>query len=184
MSTTTLVLVIAPLLTVILLVWFLARIVVSPADAGRPARQIDGEIEFAPNKRSIVATPVFVGFLVYLGVAMFMSHLPSLVGVFGAGFWLILAALILTTFPATLFASDEGLKQTFWLGKTRRIAWKDVSQVIYDENKHRLTIKGQGRTKVVHTRQLPSRSRLIEELEKHCEDKVPAELRKTAVSAA
>ncbi len=179
-----LILAIAPLMTIVLLVWFLARVIVSPADAGRPARQIDGEVEFAPNKSSIVATPVFVGFLVYLGVTMFMSHLPSFVGIFGAGFWLLLAALILMTFPATLFANEEGLKQRFWLGKTRLVAWKDVSHVVYDENKHRLTIKGKGRTKVVHTRQLPDRSRLIEELEKHCEDKVPTELRKTAASVA
>jgi|SRR5579871_2226763 len=178
-----LILAIAPLLTIVLLVWFLARIIVSPADAGRTARQVDGDIEFAPNKRSIVATPVFVGFLVYLGVMMFMSHLPSFVGIFGAGFWLLLAALILMTFPARLFLNNEGLKQTFWLGKTRRVGWKDVSQVLYEEKKHRLTIKGQGGTKVAHTRQLPDRARLIEELEKHCEDKVPAELRKTEVSA-
>ncbi len=181
---TNVILVIVPMLGMIVLVWVLARLIVSPADAGRPARQAEGEIEFAPNKRSIVAAPIFVGFLVYLGVTMLISSLPSFLGIFGAGFWILLAALILMTYPARIFAGDQGLRQTYWLGKTRRIAWKDVSQVIYDENKHRLTIKGQGRTKITHTRQLPDRARLIAELEKNCADKVPAELRKTAVTTA
>ncbi len=173
-----------PTVGMIVLVWVLARLVVSPADAGRPARQVDGELEFAPNKRSLVAAPIFVGFLVYLGVTMFLSNLPSFVGVFGAGFWVLLGMLILVTFPARVLAGNEGLKQTYWLGKTRRIGWSDVSQVVYDENKNRLTIKGQRGAKIVHTRQLPDRSRLIAELEKHCEDKVPPELRKTTATTA
>ncbi|MGB6194123.1 MAG: hypothetical protein WBF42_16780 [Terracidiphilus sp.] len=178
------ILVIVPMLGMIVLVWVLARLIVSPADAGRSVNQAGGEIEFAPNKRGIVAAPVFVGFLVYLGVTMLISSLPSFLNIFGGAFWMLLAVLILMTYPARIFAGDQGLRQTYWLGKTRRIAWKDVSQVIYDENKHRLTIKGQGGTKIIHTRQLPDRARLVAELEKHCEDKVPAELRKTTATTA
>lgn len=173
-----------PMVGMIVLVWALARIVVGSADANRQANQINGQLEFAPNRRSFVATPVFVGLLVYLGATVFASKLPAHINLFGAGFWLALAAVILAAFPATIRTGDEGVKQLYWFWKPRKIAWKEIDAVAFDEKKQKLTIKGQGGTKIVHTRQLPDRARLIAELEKHCEGKVPAELRPAAVTAA
>jgi hypothetical protein len=173
-----------PMLGMLVLVWVLARIVAGSADAGRQARQVDGNLELAPNKRSFVAAPVFAGLLVYLGVMMFMSRLPLQIRVVGAGFWLVPAAIILAVFPATILVSDEGVKQVYWLWKAKRIAWKNVAQVAFDKKRQRLTIATTSGTRIVHSRQLPDRARLIAELEKHCESKVPAELRASTPTGA
>lgn len=178
-----LILVIVPMVAMIVLVWVLARIVVSAADASRRVRQVDGQLEFAPNRKSFVATPIFVALLVYLGVTMLMSHMSAPIRVLGACFWLLLAGVILAAFPATILADENGFKQMYWFWKPRKIAWKDVDTVTFDEKKQKLTIKAQGGTKIVHTRQLPDRVQLVAELEEHCEGKVPAELH-SAVSAA
>jgi hypothetical protein len=175
--------VMVPMVGMIVLVWVLARIIVSPARASRTARPVDGQLEFAPNRKNFVATPMFVAFLVYLGVTMYESKMPSGISMFGTGFWLVLAAVILTAFPATILANDEGLKQVYWFWKPRRIAWKDISAVTFDEKKQKLTIKGQGGTKIVHTRQLPDRARLIAEIEKHSDGKVPVEVSSTVATA-
>lgn len=176
--------VVVPMVGMVVLVWLLARIVVSSADANRHADQVNGQLEFAPNRRSFVATPVFVGILVYLGATMFISKMPSHINLFGTAFWLALAAVILAAFPATIRTSDEGVKQLYWFWKPRKIAWKEIDAVTFDEKKQKLTIKGHGGAKIVHTRQLPDRTRLIAELERHCEGKVPVELRPQAVTAA
>jgi hypothetical protein len=179
-----LILVIVPMLVMIVLVWVLARIIVSVADKTSKARQVDDQLQFAPNRKSFVATPAFVALLVYLGVTMLMSSMPATVRFAGAGFWLLLAGVILTAFPGTILADEKGLKQVYWFWKPRQIAWKDVDTVTFDEKKERLTINAQGGAKIEHTRQLPDRARLIAEIEKHCEGKVPADLEKTATTAA
>lgn len=179
-----LIFVIVPMVAMIVLVWVLARMVVSTADASRKARLVDGQLEFAPNRKNFVATPIFVALLVYLGVTMLESSMPHRISIFGTAFWLVLAGVILTAFPATILMNENGLKQMYWFWKPRQIAWKDIEAITFDEKKQKLTIKGQGGTKIVHTRQLPDRARLIAELEKHCEDKLPAESRQNALTAS
>lgn len=168
----------APILGSIALVWILSRMVVSSADEHRQAREIgDGGLEFAPNKRNHVAAVLFVALLAYLSISLAVISLNSPIVLVGAAFWLVLALLVLAAFPASIRVGDEGLQQVYWLWKNKRIAWKNVSKITIDEKRNRLTITGQSRARIVFTRQLPDRSRLLAELEKHCGDKLPAEAR-------
>jgi hypothetical protein len=168
------VLIFVPFFASIVLVWILSRIIVSAADKNRQAREIgNGQLEFAPNKRNHVAAILFIGYLVYMSVSLAFTGLSSIGAEIGTAFWLVIAFMLVAAFPASIVVSDEGLRQVYWLRK-KSIAWKDVTKVVLDEKRNRVTIKGKG-AKIVFTRQLPDKTRLLAELATRCPDKLPAE---------
>ena len=173
-----------PIFGSIVLVWILSRIVVSAADKSRLAREIgNGQLEFAPNRRNYVAAVLFVAYLVYMSASMIFTSLTTLVGQIGTAFWLGVILILLAAFPASIVVSDEGIRQVYWPRK-KHIAWKDVSQIAIDEKRNRVTITGNGRVKILFTRQLPDRARLMAELGKHCGEKLPVEAKLTAMFAS
>lgn len=97
---------------------------------------------------------------------------------------LVLAVVLMLPFPETITAGPEGLVQEirFWL-KKKKIAWGDVREIERAKKNKLLIVTGADGTKIVHTRQLPDRERLLEELYKHCGEKVPKELRPVVVLA-
>ena len=80
-------------------------------------------------------------------------------------------ALMLAAFPAAIVADENGIEQVFWLRGRKRIAWKDSLAVEVNEKKHEIRIKGRNGVKIVHARQLPDRSRLLTEFEKHAPER-------------
>jgi hypothetical protein len=76
-------------------------------------------------------------------------------------------ALLLAAFPASIVANADGIEQMYWLRSRRRIAWKDIASVEVNDQKSEIKIKGKNGVKILHSRQLPDRSRLLAELEKH-----------------
>ena len=160
--------------------WVLSRLVVSPAYVHRSAREIEnGELEFAPNKRNHVAAIIFVVLLVYAGISSFVTSLGSPLAMIAALVWVAIAAAILSGFPASILAGGEGLQQVYWLLHNKHIAWADVSKVVIDEKRERVTIVGRGSAKIVFTRQLPDKARLLAKLAKHCADKLPTGARQS-----
>jgi hypothetical protein len=154
--------------------WVLSRLVVSPAYVHRSAREFEnGQLEFAPNKRNYVAAILFVALLVYSGISSFVTSLGSPFAMIAALLWVAIAAAILSGFPGSILADGEGLQQVYWLMKKKHIAWADVSKVVIDGKRERVTIVGPGRAKIVFTRQLPDKERLLAKLGKHCADKLP-----------
>jgi hypothetical protein len=168
------VLIFVPFFASIVLVWILSRIIVSPADKSRQAREIgNGQLEFAPNKRNYVAAILFVAYLVYMSVSLAFTSLLSIGGGIGTAFWLSIALILVAAFPASIVVSDEGLRQVYWLRK-KSIAWKDVTKIVLDEKRNRVTISGK-KAKIVFMRQLPDKARLLAELARRCPGKLPAE---------
>jgi hypothetical protein len=171
-----------PIFGSIAVVWVLSRIIVSPADESRKAQYIgNGQLEFAPNKRNYVAVVLFVAYLLYMSVSLIFTSLSTVAGQIGAAFWLAIALILVASFPASILLTGEGLQQVYWLRKKRIIVWKDVSEIAIDEKRNRVTIKGNGGAKIVYTRQLPDKTRLMAELEKYCGDKMPAEARQNVL---
>ena len=157
---------------VVLLV--LSRLIVSGADEERKALETEnGRLEFTPNRRGYWATYLFIACLSYVLVASLVNGIKSGMApaVLCAGF----IALLLAAFPGSVIVDKNGLGQVYWLRGEKRIAWSDVSKVSVDEKKHEVKILGKFGTKIVHTRQLPDRERLLQELKTHCSEKLPAE---------
>jgi hypothetical protein len=165
-----------PLAGLIVLVWILSRLILANADEGRQASARDGQLEFAPNRRSFVAAAILVALLVYMGISLAVMNSGSIAGLVGAAFWILCAALILAAFPGSILFGDEGLQQVYWLWR-RRIAWTDISKIEIDEKRKKVTITGRRGARIAHLRQLPDKARLLEELGKHCGDKLPAAVR-------
>ncbi|HSZ16549.1 MAG TPA: hypothetical protein VK764_05575 [Terracidiphilus sp.] len=164
---------------VVLLV--LSRLIVSAADEERKALETEnGRLEFNPNRRGYWGVYLFIACLGYVVLASFLNGIKS--GIAPAFFCAGFIALLLLAFPGSVIVDKNGLGQIYWLRGEKRIAWSDVSKVSLDEKKREVTIVGKFGTKIVHTRQLPDRERLLQELKSHCSEKLPAELKQQLAS--
>jgi hypothetical protein len=180
----TLIALFAPILCAILLVWVLSRLIVSKADEERQARGTGkGQIEFAPNRRNYWGVCLFVAFLLYIALTMALDGLQAPGNFLGTAFCLSISLIILAGFPASILVSGDGLEQAHWLWKNKHIAWRDVAKIAIDEKKHTTTITGRSGTKIVHTVQLPDKTRLLDELQKHCGEKMPTTAGQKAVGS-
>lgn len=123
-------------------------------------------------------------YLLYAVVIQFGGHRFRMGSVWVALVLLLLAVGLMWPFPETITAGPEGLTQEvrFWV-KKKKIGWIDVREVQNAKKNKLLMVTGADGTKIVHTRQLPDRNRLLEELCKHCGEKVPVELRPVTLLA-
>jgi hypothetical protein len=87
----------------------------------------------------------------------------------------ILAMMFIFTFPETIVVTDNGLEQISWLWKKKQIRWADIVEINTGEKSRTVTITGADGTKIVHSRQLPDRSRLLMELRVHCGENLPSD---------
>jgi hypothetical protein len=85
------------------------------------------------------------------------------------------AIALLTSFPGAILIDSEGLQQTFWAWKIKRIRWADIVEINTGEKSGTVTITGADGIKIVHSRQLPDRPRLLWELKQHCAEQLPAD---------
>jgi hypothetical protein len=173
-----------PLLGALVILFVLARLIVSAADDERQAQETgDGGLEFTPNRRSFWGVYLFVAFMAYVLVASLFNGIKSPMDLLPAGLSLCFILLLLAAFPGSIRADQNGVEQAYWLRGRKRIAWSNVVRVTVNEKKIELKISGKGGTKILHSRQLPDRARLIDELRKHCNEKLPAELAQKSVSS-
>jgi hypothetical protein len=157
------------------------------ADASEDRRakvSTTGCVEFAPNRRATAAWLILVAFFAYLVPAQFRhvgsSLLPIVIAV---GFALVVGAL-LTSFPGTILIDARGLQQRFWAWKNKRIRWADIVEINTGEKNRTVTITGADGTKIVHSRQLPDRPRLLLELKQGCGEQLPADFPREPVSSS
>lgn len=155
------------------------------ADANKEtkARNLNsGRIEFSPNKRASWVWPLLVIFLIYAAtVQVKHSHwnLLDLVGTLG---FIIVAVMIIPPFPATLVVTTDGLEQVSWLWKNKHILWTDIVEINTGEKSPTVTITGADGTKIVHSRMLADRPRLLLELERHCGENLPPDFPRESIT--
>ncbi|HLY41586.1 MAG TPA: hypothetical protein VKR52_10240 [Terracidiphilus sp.] len=172
---TTVIAIVGPIFGTLLVLWILSRQIVRNADESRLAEERGGRIEFTPNPRAIWCALIFIGLMVFLAADFVIAAPGNPMQIVMAVFCLVIVAMILSGFPSSIALTGDGMEQKFWLRPTKKIEWKQISRIESDPKRNRLTIVG-GAAKIVHTRQLPDRTRLIVELQKHCPGKVPAEI--------
>jgi hypothetical protein len=163
----------------------LSRLIVSGADEERKALETEaGRLEFAPNRRSYWGVYLFIACMVYVVVATLIGGIKSGSSLAPTVMCLGFILLLLVAFPGTIVSDNNGLGQIYWIRGEKRIAWNEVRTITFNEKKHELKIVGKGGTKILHSRQLPDRERLVLELKKHCAEKLPAELAPKVANAS
>ncbi|MGA2726675.1 MAG: hypothetical protein ABSE96_02610 [Terracidiphilus sp.] len=166
-----------PLLFAITVLLLLAKLIVSGADEDRQATETEGgKLAFTPNRRSFWGVYLFLGCLAYVMVADVVSGIKSSTDLATPAFCLAFFILILSAFPGTILIDKDGIEQVYWLRGRKRIAWNEISKVTPDEKRGEVKIKGRNGTKIHFARQLPDRTRLLAELEKHSGEKRAAQV--------
>jgi hypothetical protein len=90
----------------------------------------------------------------------------------GASFGLGALAFLIEL-PATIVAGSDGLEQVYWFRRNKRIGWGEIVEINTGEKSRVVTITGADGTKIIHSRQLTDRPRLLLELKRHCGDNLP-----------
>ena len=91
---------------------------------------------------------------------------------------------LITLFPGTIVIDSEGLQQTSWAWKNKRIRWTDIVEINTGEKSRTVTISGADGTKIVHSRRLPDRPRLLWEIKQRCGEQLPADFPREPVSSS
>jgi len=134
-----------------------------------------GRVEFAPNRRATAAWLILAAFFVYLVPIQFRHVREHPFSIVTAVAFASVAIALLTSFPGAILIDSEGLQQTFWAWKIKRIRWADIVEINTGEKSGTVTITGADGIKIVHSRQLPDRPRLLWELKQHCAEQLPAD---------
>jgi len=165
-----------PLVFAVLVLALAAKLIAGAADGNREAsRTTDGRLEFAPNRRSFWGVYLFIAFMVYAMIGSLAHGMKGSGDLFVPVSALGFIAFLLAAFPATIVSDKDGIEQRYWLRGRKRIAWKDVRSVTVAEKSGEVKIKSKNGATIMHTKQLPDRARLLEELDEHCAEKlVPA----------
>lgn len=159
-----------------MLLLFLAKLIGGAADRNREARTTEnGQVEFAPNRRSFWGVYAFIGCFGFVTIGNLSHGIQSLADLAVPLACVGIVVLLLMAFPATIVADDKGLEQIFWLRGRRRIAWNEIRKVDVNDRRSEVKISSRTGVKILHSRQLPDRARMLKELDGHCTTKlVPA----------
>ncbi|HEX3892600.1 MAG TPA: hypothetical protein VHW46_08510 [Terracidiphilus sp.] len=165
----------APLILAVLVLLILAKLIASKAGKGREAsKTTDGQLTFAPNRKSFWGVYLFIGCLTFVTLSALAHGIKSGTDLAVPALCVGFILLLLMVFPATIIANEQGIEQIYWLRGRKHIAWHDVKNVSLNEKYNELRIDSKTGVKIVHTRQLPDRKRLLNELDDHrAEQSVP-----------
>ena len=140
------------------------------------ARALSGDrIEFAPDRISFGGWLLLVVSLVFSIAHRLMNFHEKqwdLLTVTLLGLYVI---VFLVSFPASIIVSGEGLEQVYWFRPRKCIRWNEIVEIESGPKDRLVTITGANGTKIVHTRFLADRARLLVEIRRHCGEELPPE---------
>jgi hypothetical protein len=158
-----------------LLFWIALAIMLFGSFCDRRSAKVlkNGRVEFSPNWAVVCA-----GMLVYLRMLHiavdFLKHGTGKPWDFATGALLGVAVVAsLFEFPGTIVITSESVAQIYWFRRNKRIRWEEIVEINSGVKDRLVTIRGKDETKIVHSRFLADRSRLLEELKTHCGENLP-----------
>jgi hypothetical protein len=123
-----------------------------------------------------------VAYLIYATISQVMQIQGSLLNLIGAVISGTVTVMIAVSFPAKIIVASGGLQQVSWLWKNKRISWEDIVEINTGEKSRMVTITDSDGTKIVHSRVLPDRPRLLIELRHHCGENLPLDFPHEAIA--
>ncbi|MGB9144276.1 MAG: hypothetical protein WCC14_00500 [Acidobacteriaceae bacterium] len=140
-----------------------------------------GRIEFAPNRRAMIAWLIMASACAYLIPVQFVHANRTFSSLLWPVGFALIAILLLASFPGTILVDSEGLEQIFWIWKNKRIGWADIVEI---NSGGPVRVTGADGTKIVHSSQLPDRQRFLSELKEHCGEELPADFPREPISTS
>ena len=135
----------------------------------------DGRVEFPPSQWTLMIWPLLVVYSAYR-VIMRLEHRHAsqadLISIAILGF-AFLEHLI--SFPGTVAVTRDGLEQIYWFRKTKYVRWSEIVEINTGDKIARIEITGTDGTKIIHSKNLADRARLMLEIKQHCGDNLPPE---------
>jgi hypothetical protein len=77
--------------------------------------------------------------------------------------------------PGTVFLTDDGLEEVFWLWRNKRIRWSEIVEINTERKGSAVMVIGGHQTKIIHSDRLPDRARFLAEIKRHCGENLPAD---------
>jgi hypothetical protein len=133
----------------------------------------DDRVEFSQDQIALWGWLLIIVYMAWLAVGTLMkSHgnlwdffIPTCIG--------LMALSFLFSLPGTVVVSDDGVEQIYWFRRHKRICWMDIVEIESGPRDLLVTITGADGTKIVHSRFLADRPRLLLELKRRCGDELP-----------
>ena len=141
----------------------------------------NGRLEFTPNKSVFGAWLLMIAYLAY-AIATQLKHSRNALDWIGTLGLLAVGALIVAGFPGTIVITADGLEQVHWLWRNKHVQWSEIEEINTGEKSRAVTITATDGTKIVHSRQLPDRPRLLFELKQHCGENLPPDFPREPVT--
>jgi hypothetical protein len=151
---------------------------------GRPGKRgsakilEDGRIEFAPDWIGLYGFLLAFVYVIGMAVRHFLQAHGGGYRYIGTAVSVVIALYILISIPGTVVASDDRLEAIFWFRKNKLIRWHDIKEIEADRQGKLFSIvaiSGVDGTRIVHSWLLADLARLMLEVQRHCEDELPAE---------
>ena len=133
----------------------------------------DGRIEFAPHRLVSAAWILLVLYSVDIAFDFLKHSHGKPFNLAAAACTVFFTAGILFSMPEAVVISRDELQQTYWFRKSKRIRWDEIVEINTGKKDQAVTITGADGTKIVHSRQLADRPRLLKELKQHCGENLP-----------
>lgn len=169
---------IAMILGILALVWAVPAILIwqiyySKGNRNAAIVLSDGRIEFPPTQWQFVIWPFVSGYSAYAVFSFTQHHQWSVWNLILICTLLAAAFEELRGFPGTIAITREGLEQMYWLRRNAFIPWNTIVEINTGAKIKIVTIKAADGAKIVHTRNLADRPRLLKELKRYCSNQLP-----------
>ncbi|MGC1782395.1 MAG: PH domain-containing protein [Acidobacteriaceae bacterium] len=133
----------------------------------------DGRIEFAPHRLVSAAWILLVLYSVDIAFDFLKNSHGKPFNLEAAACTVFFTVGILFSMPEALVISRDGLQQTYWFRKSKRIRWEEIVEINTGKKDRTVKITGADGTQIAHSRQLADRARLLKELKQHCGENLP-----------
>jgi len=142
----------------------------------RLAKVLDGGgVEFAPSWIGVWAW-IFVALRLALDAEKDLRKGMAHPWGFAAGALLEVAVLgSLFALPGTIVVTRHGLEKVYWLRRNTCIRWNEIVEINTGEKSGTVTIVGGDGTRIIHSREMADRPRLLLELKRHCGENLPSD---------
>jgi len=119
------------------------------------------------------AWPLVTLYFVLTSIQRLIHFQVSLPSISTTALYVMFTIFLLVSFPGTIPVTSDGIVQSFWLRRNKRIPWKNIVEINTGEKSRTVAITSSDGTEIVHSDLLVDRPRMLLELKQHCGENLP-----------